>query len=63
MTDMELSKAVQSDTDDVGETRPSGDTQLIIITVTYLKMRKKERKHIRTKVRQRKINQKKNATH
>jgi hypothetical protein len=45
MVDMELSKAVQSDTGNVRETRPSGDTQLIIITVAYLKMRKKAYKN------------------
>lgn len=45
MADVELSKAVQSDMGDVWEIRPSGDTQLITITVAYLKMRKKAYKN------------------
>jgi hypothetical protein len=45
MADMEISKTVQSDKGDVWETRPSGDTQLITITIAYLKMRKKAYKN------------------
>jgi hypothetical protein len=45
MAYMELSKAVQSDMGDVCETLPSEDNQLITITITYLKMRKKAYKN------------------
>lgn len=45
MADMEIAKTVQSDMGDVWETRPSGDTQLISITIAYLKMRKKAYKN------------------
>lgn len=46
MTDMECWKTVQSDMGDVWETRSSGDTQPITITVAYLKMRKKTYKNL-----------------
>jgi hypothetical protein len=40
MTEAEISKAVQTDMGDDWETRQPGDTQLITITVAYLKIRK-----------------------